>query len=87
MNVLFFAAGFAAGIAFAAAWRTRSSEPTPKLKETLLIETVADTSAGSIEEIENTERRIRFDIIGEIPDEVRQAMRALIDSWEVYAYK
>ena len=41
MNVLFFAAGFAAGIAFAAAWRTRSSEPTPKLKETILIETVA----------------------------------------------
>ena len=79
MNVLFFAAGFAAGIAFAAAWRTRSSEPTPK--------TVANTAAGSIEEIENTERRIRFDLIGEIPDEVRQAMRALIDSWEVYAYK
>ena len=87
MNFLFFAAGLVAGIAFAAAWRTKRFEPTPKLKETILIETVADTAAGSIEEIENTERRIRFDLIGEIPDEVRQAMRALIESWEVYAYK
>lgn len=92
MSVLYFAAGLVAGIAFAAAWRTKSSAPEFKIKlaqkildererqKVILIETikaVENAAPETIQCVECLDEHILFELDGNIPDEVKTAIRKL----------
>ena len=96
MNVLFFVAGFAAGIAFAAAWRTKS-EPSEflvkqarkivdaeKRREKIIIETVetiTNTAPETVQAVACYDNRVSFDLRGEFPEEVKTAVRNLAEAF------
>lgn len=92
MTVLFFVAGFAAGIAFAAAWRIKSEPSKFKIKlaqkildererqKVILIETirtVENAAPETIQGVECLDEHILFELDGKIPDEVKTAIRKL----------
>ena len=93
MSVLYFVAGFAAGIAFAAAWRTKSSGPSElkiKLAQKILdererqkvilietIKTVENAAPEMIQGVECLDEHVLFELDGKISDEVKTAIRKL----------